>query len=307
MRLKKILIGTRGSKLALIQANLIKKMLEDLKLVVELKIIKTTGDIKSDTPLSQIGGKGLFIKEIEQALIEKTIDIAVHSMKDMPAELPEGLEIAAMLKREDVRDALISKDNIVFKKIKSGSIIGTSSLRRECQLKNNRPDLIFKPIRGNVDTRIKKVKNLEVDGVILASAGLNRMNLADNITEKISLKMCLPAVGQGAIGVELRSNDEHIKEIVLKLNHKNTFIAVSGERAFLKCLGGSCRLPIACLGQIDNGEITLKGLVGKADGKKVISDVVSGSIDKAVELGTQLGNNILKKGGHDFVKEALTL
>ncbi|MEN8210929.1 MAG: hydroxymethylbilane synthase [Thermodesulfobacteriota bacterium] len=301
---KKICIGTRGSKLALWQANFIKSEIETLfpSFDVELKIIKTTGDRITDRPLAMVGGKGLFVKEIENALLNKEIDIAVHSMKDMPGELPEGLCIGAIPKRENPFDVLISKDNSLLADYKKGAKIGTSSLRRASQIKHIRPDLTVESIRGNLDTRIKKLRSGEYDAIVLAAAGLIRMELRNEITEYLDEGDMLPAVGQGALCIETRQNDDNIAPIMDKLDHYDTNICVTGERAFLKQIEGSCHIPVACFGRIKNKEVILTALVASEDGKEVIKEEIISPMDRVVSSGKTLADNLLEKGGKKILE-----
>lgn len=301
----KIIIGTRGSKLALWQANWIKDKLERLypDLVIEIEKIKTTGDKITDAPLSRIGGKGLFVKEIEEALFKSRIDIAVHSMKDVPAELPEGLHIAAICERENPRDAIISNNNKSLQELPDGAVLGTSSLRRTVQLKAIRTDFNIKPLRGNVDTRIKKLKNGDFDAIILAMAGIKRMGLENLITEVISEDTMIPAIGQGAIGIETRVDDEFINEIIKPLNHEDTAICVRAERAFLSIMGGGCQVPLAChakiLKQNNKTTINIEGILGDPDGKwSIIRGSRNGSLSQANILAEDLARELLDKGGN---------
>ncbi len=305
MTKNKIIIGTRGSKLALWQANWIKDKLERLypDLVIAIEKIKTTGDKITDAPLSRIGGKGLFVKEIEEALFKSRIDIAVHSMKDVPAELPEGLHIAAICERENPRDAIISNNNKSLKELPDGAVLGTSSLRRTVQLKAIRTDFNIKPLRGNVDTRINKLKNGDFDAIILAMAGIKRMGLENLIAEVISEDTMIPAIGQGAIGIETRVDDEFINEIIKPLNHEDTAICVLAERAFLSIMGGGCQVPLAChakiLKQNNKTTINIEGILGDPDGKwSIIRGSRNGSLSQANILAEDLARELLDKGGN---------
>jgi len=302
---KNICIGTRGSRLALWQANFIKSEIESLfpDLNVELKIIKTTGDRITDRPLAMVGGKGLFVKEIENALLNNDIDIAVHSMKDMPGELPKGLIIGAIPKRENPFDVLISKDNSMLADYKMGAIIGTSSLRRASQIKHIRQDVIIESIRGNLDTRIKKLKAGDYDAIVLAAAGLRRLGQSSEITEYLDETIMLPAVGQGALCVETRKNDFDIAKIMEKLDHHDTRICVTGERAFLKQIEGSCHIPVACFGKIKENEVLLTAVVASVNGKELIKEQIICPINKVVHSGKVLANQILKKGGKKILEQ----
>ena len=302
---KYICIGTRGSQLALWQANFIKSEIESLfpDLNVELKIIKTTGDRITDRPLAMVGGKGLFVKEIENALLNNGIDVAVHSMKDMPGELPKGLIIGAIPKRENPFDVLISKNNSLLADYKMGAIIGTSSLRRASQVKHIRPDVIIESIRGNLDTRIKKLKAGDYDAIVLAAAGLRRLGQSSEITEYLDETIMLPAVGQGALCVETRKNDFDLAKIMEKLDHHDTRICVTGERAFLKQIEGSCHIPVACFGKIKGNEVMLTAVVASVDGKELIKEQIICPINKVVHFGQALANQILEKGGKKILEQ----
>jgi len=301
---KKICIGTRGSKLALWQANFIKSEIERLcsDVNVELKIIKTTGDRITDRPLAMIGGKGLFVKEIETALLNNDIDIAVHSMKDMPGELPEGLVIGAIPKRENPFDVLISKNNYLLTDYEKGAKIGTSSLRRASQIKHIRPDVTIVSIRGNLDTRIKKLKSGEYDAIVLAAAGLIRLDQKNEITQYLDETIMLPAVGQGALCIETRENDGDIAFIMEKLDHHDTRICVTGERAFLKQIEGSCHIPVACFGKITGNEVVLTAVVASVDGKELIKEQIISPMDKVETHGRALADKVLEKGGKKILE-----
>ena len=266
-------------------------------MTIETVVIKTKGDVLQDVPLAKVGGKGLFVKEIEDALLRDEIDIAIHSMKDVPIELPEGLEIGVMSEREDPRDVLISKDKGRLEDMPTGARIGTGSLRRGFQLLHFFPDIKLVSIRGNLDTRIRKIQKDGLDGIIVAAAGLKRMGWADRITQVIPMEIMLPAVGQGVLGIELRKDDETVLHTVSFLNHPRTSVEVSAERAFLKRLGGGCQLPVAAYGVKNGSELTLRGLLGSLDGRELIKDEVIGSSDDAEVLGTSLAERILSRGG----------
>ncbi len=301
---KTITIGTRGSKLALWQANFIKSEIERLfpDIDVELKIIKTTGDQITDRPLAMVGGKGLFVKEIENDLLNNQIDLAVHSMKDMPGQLPEGLVIGAIPERENPFDVLIAKESCLLADYKKDSIIGTSSLRRASQIKHVKPDVIVKSIRGNLDTRIKKLKSGEYDAIVLAAAGLKRLGQADEITEYLDEDVMLPAVGQGALCIETRQNDDNIAPIMEKLDHYDTRVCVTGERAFLKQIEGSCHIPVACFAKIADKKIVLTALVASEDGKKLIKEQIISPMDRVENAGATLADKILEKGGKQILE-----
>ncbi len=305
MNLQELRIGTRGSQLALYQANWVREGLIHAHphLKVTLIKIKTTGDKIQDAPLIKIGGKGLFVKEIEEALIERRIDLAVHSIKDVPAELPKGLHLSAITKREDPRDVLISKDGTLLKDLPPGAKIGTSSLRRQAQLLHFRSDFKLVPLRGNLDTRLKKLKTMDLDGVILAYAGVKRLGLEDKITEILSTEICLPAIGQGALGIETRMDDEDVEQSIRFLGDPSSAIAISAERAFLKKLEGGCQVPIAAFGQINGITLQIDGMVGTVDGKRLIRHRVEGPMEKAEELGTKLAELLLSKGAREILEE----
>ena len=305
MNSKELRIGTRGSQLALFQANWVKDKLARAHplLKVTLIKIKTTGDKIQDAPLAKIGGKGLFVKEIEEALIQKRIDLAVHSIKDVPTELPEGLYLSVITKREDSRDVFISKEGIRLKDLPRGARIGTSSLRRQAQLLHFREDLVMIPLRGNLDTRLKKLKTLKLDGIVLALAGVRRLGLEANITEVIPTEISLPAIGQGALGIETRKGDEKVEETTRFLNDPDSSIAISAERAFLNRLGGGCQVPIAAFGRIGDSTLNLDGMVGTIDGKRLIRHHVEGPIEKAESLGIELAEILFGKGAKEILEE----
>lgn len=299
-----ILIGTRASALATWQANWVKSELEKRypDMMVGLVKIKTTGDKILDVPLAKVGGKGLFTKEIEEALLKKQVDIAVHSMKDVPTDFPDGLHLACITEREDVRDALIS-NGVSLKNLKEGALIGTSSLRRQTQLCNFRPDLRMEMLRGNVETRIRKQLEGKYDAIILAAAGVKRLGLADNVTEYISEEISIPAIGQGALGIECSKDDKEINDIISFFNHHETSVAVRAERALLRRLEGGCQVPIAGHATVKDGRITLKGLVGSVDGKRIVKDTIEGDAKEFERLGTELADTLLSKGGKDILEE----
>lgn len=296
----KIIIGSRGSKLALIQANWAKTQLEesnrDIKFSIE--IIKTTGDKITDTPLSRIGGVGLFTKELENALLENKVDLVVHSAKDMPTEIPEGLEIGAVSGREDPHDALISKNNLSLSDLPQNAKIGTSSLRRIAQLLAYRSDLEIVDLRGNLDTRLKKLDTGELDAIVVARAGLLRLGLSDKASEIISYDIMLPAVGQGALCIEIRDNDMYIKKMISILNHHNTMFAVKTERALLARLQGGCQVPIGAIAEIIFPvNIKLEATVCSLNGAVVLRDSREGKLDDFDEIGKELANQLLTVGG----------
>ena len=298
-------IGTRGRQLALFQANWVKDQLgqthPDLK--VTLIKIKTTGDKIQDAPLAKIGGKGLFVKEIEEALLQRRIDLAVHSIKDVPTEFPQGLHLSVIPQREDPRDVFISRDGKTLKELPQNAKIGTSSLRRQAQLLHFRSDFEMIPLRGNLDTRLKKLKTMNLDAIVLALAGLKRLGLEERITEIIPPEISLPAIGQGALGIETRMNDEEVEEKIRFLNDDDSWIAVSAERAFLKKLEGGCQVPIAAFGRMMDSILRVDGLVGTIDGKRLIRHHVEGSPEKAEHLGIELAEILLGKGAKEILDE----
>jgi hydroxymethylbilane synthase len=307
--MKKILkIGTRASKLALWQANWVKSALIEAypQQNIELVTIKTKGDKILDVPLAKVGGKGLFVKEIEQALLDGRIDIAVHSMKDMPAEIPAGLYIGAIPARGDSADVLISKNDLHFSELKQGGVIGTSSLRRGAQIRHMRPDIVIVPLRGNVETRLKKLQTENMDAVVLAAAGVKRLNLEHRITEYLDSDIMLPAVGQGALSIEIRQNDPDIQSIIETLDDPHTRAIVTGERAFLNYLGGSCQVPIAGHGEINRDTFNLTGLVADLDGSRILKATLSGSTDSTETIGIRLAQQLLDRGA-DKILEKLQL
>ena len=294
-----LVIGSRGSKLALWQAEQARERLQLLNpgIEINIQIIKTTGDVKSD-PLSVIGGKGVFTKELEDALLDGRIDIAVHSLKDLPTILPGALSISAICEREDARDALVLPAGLwgSLATLREGAVVGTSSQRRLAQLKALRRDVTVRDLRGNVDTRIRKLDEGQYDAVILASAGLLRLGLKDRISARIPIVEMLPAVGQGAIAIETRSDDEFTVQTTSKLDHHETRVACLAERAFLRGLGGGCQLPIAAHATIDRDVLTLDGLVAKPDGSEIWRDSLSGTLDSAEQLGSTLATTLIDRG-----------
>ena len=301
---KTIRIGTRGSKLALWQANHVKAEIErQFPLVtVEITIIKTTGDMIVDRPLSMVGGKGLFVKEIEKALLESTIDLAVHSMKDMPGDLPQGLVIGAVPERENPFDVLISNNNLTLDELPKGARIGTSSLRRASQIKHARPDIETASIRGNLETRLKKLAAGEFDATLLAAAGLIRLGMKDVITQYFDETIMLPAVGQGALCIQSREGDGEIAPILEALNHVDTHTVVAGERAFLRRLEGSCHIPVACFGRLADHRVTLTGLVASEDGRTILKETVSGRAKDPQRAGTDLAEALLLRGADKLLE-----
>lgn len=300
-----IIIGTRGSKLALWQANFVQKKLANYipETQITLRIIRTSGDSIQDRRLASIGGKGLFVKEIEEALLDGDIDIAVHSMKDVPSQLPDELHIGAVLEREDPRDVLISRDNTGFFDLPGGSRIGTGSLRRRVQLHFLRDDLQLSDIRGNVDTRLLKLQRGDYDAIVLATAGIKRLGLESHITEVFDVEEIVPSPGQGIIGIECRKNDSEVNKILRNINDMQSQISVTTERVFVRKMGGDCNLPIACICRFINGDILdITGLVASIDGKKIIKHNIEGTLNNYREIAEDLADIILKKGGKEIVK-----
>ena len=310
MKKNNVIIGTRASKLALWQAEWVKSELQRMNpgLRVELNKIKTTGDKILDVPLAKVGGKGLFVKEIEEALIGGEADLAVHSMKDVPTEFPAGLELAVICKREDPRDAFITSAKAHppvrgFQGLPPGASIGTSSLRRSCQLLSVRPDIRIMQLRGNLDTRLRKLDEGRFDAIILAVAGVKRLGWASKITEMLPPEISLPAIGQGAIGIECRTDDDFIHKLIAPLNHEESAICVKAERALLKKLEGGCQVPIAAYARIIDGKLVMDSLVGSISGDRIIRDHAEGRTEDAVAIGTVLGESLLSKGADKILAE----
>jgi len=291
-------IATRKSALALWQAEYVKERLESIhpELNVELLPMSSRGDKILDVPLAKVGGKGLFVKELETALLENKADIAVHSMKDVPMEFPEGLGLSVICEREDPRDAFVSNQYQRFEELPKGAVVGTSSLRRQCQLLAIRPDLNIKFLRGNVNTRLAKLDAGEYDAIILASAGLIRLKMSERISEYIAPELCLPAGGQGAVGIECRTNDTTTHSLLAPLNHTLTSEAVSAERAMNRRLEGGCQVPIACYAIHQEEQLWLRGLVGDPDGSEVLSNDISGNASDAEKMGIELADKLLSAG-----------
>jgi hydroxymethylbilane synthase len=301
----RIVLGTRGSMLARWQASFVAQALRAAHpdLTVEEKIIVTEGDRLSSGPLWNVGGKGLWVKEIEAALLAGQIDLAVHSMKDVPGELAEGLAVVAVPARADVRDAVVSRSGANLDQLPAAARVGTTSLRRACQLKAFRADLQIEILRGNLDTRLRKVADGVVDAAILACAGLDRLAFADRIAERLPVERMLPAVGQGALAIEARSSDRRVRKLTEALNHQETALAVAAERAFLARLGASCRTPVAGFAQLDGGQVTLRGLVGRPDGTQLVADKINGDAEQAAELGVALADTLLARGAGVILAE----
>lgn len=303
----KIRIATRKSPLALWQANYVKEQLTAIHsdLTVELLPMVTKGDVLLDSPLSKIGGKGLFVKQLEQAILDNEADIAVHSIKDIPAQFPEGLTLSTICQRDDVRDALISNQYQSLDDLPQGAIVGTSSLRRQCQLRAKYPHLIIKDLRGNVGSRLAKLDDQQYDAIILAAVGLKRLGLQERIKQYITTDLILPAVGQGAVGIEIRSNDDTILKLLAPLDDKNSRICIQAERAMNQALQGGCQVPIACYSQLTNDLLTLTGLVGSIDGSKIIKATLTKSATEPEILGQQLASELLAKGADKILAEII--
>ena len=300
-----VVIGSRGSPLALWQANWIKDLLQEhhSDLTVDITIIKTSGDKIQDVPLAKIGGKGLFVKEIEEALLKREVDFAVHSMKDMPIIFPMNLCIACVTKRENPFDALISRNNIKLDDLPKGAKVGTGSLRRMSQLLYYRPDLKLVPLRGNLETRLKKLETEGLDAIILAAAGLIRLGWSDRITEIISPEVLLPAMGQGAVGIETRKNDVDNQILLADMDHEETHYALDAERALVSQLEGGCNVPIGSFATLDGDQITLTGLVASLDGKTMYKKELTDLKTNAIALGRKLGDELIELGADRIMQE----
>jgi hydroxymethylbilane synthase len=296
-----IRIGTRGSPLALAQARMTRTALAARYAgEIEIVTIRTSGDRIQDRPLSEAGGKGLFTKEIEEALLAGAIDLAVHSAKDMPTLLPDGLMLAACLPREDVRDAFISRKASRVQDLPPGAVVGTASLRRQAMVKRLRPDVSVVPLRGNVETRLRKLEAGAVDATLLALAGLKRLGLADKATALLDAQEFLPAVGQGAITIEARIDDARPRELLGKIDHADTSVALACERAFLAVLDGSCRTPIAGHATVTDGRLRFRGLIARPDGSACLDIERDGSAGDAARLGTEAGQELKQRAGPNF-------
>jgi len=302
---KIVRIGTRGSKLALIQAEKVKNVLKEnfFDLDFELVIIKTRGDKILSLPLSSINDKGLFTRDLEKALIKKEIDVAVHSLKDLPTEFPEGLFLGGVLKRGEVRDVIISKDNRKLEELTGSDVIGTSSLRRKALLLHCKKGLSIINIRGNVDTRLRKMDEGYCDVLILAGAGIERTGYREKITEYIDPEIIMPSVCQGIIGIENRIGDDFTSAILKQINHENTFISASAERTFLKVIEGGCQVPCGCISSIRNTTFSIKGLISDLDGEEIIKKSLSGPVEKADEMAEGLAALILNAGGRKILAD----
>ena len=303
--MERLVIATRGSQLALAQARWVATRLAELSpgLKVDLDIIKTTGDKILDVPLAQVGGKGLFVKKIEDALLAGRAGLAVHSMKDVPSELPAGLMLAAVTSREDARDVLVTRRGQGLDTVPDGGRVGTSSLRRQAQLLALRPDLVMVPVRGNVETRLRKLETENLDAVVLAAAGLNRLGLKDVKALPLETSLMLPAVGQGALGLECRADDAPTRELISGLNHPPTAQALVAERGFLARLEGGCQVPIAGHAVLEKGIVVLRGLVASLDGRRVVKGEGLAPPDQARAMGEHVAEEILARGGREILAE----
>lgn len=298
-------IATRQSPLALWQAEFVKAQLEHFhpNIKVELVTMVTKGDKILDTPLAKVGGKGLFVKELETAMLEGRADIAVHSMKDVPVEFPEGLGLEVICEREDPRDAFVSNKYKNLDELPQGSVVGTSSLRRQCQIRAARPDLIIRDLRGNVGTRLGKLDAGEYDAIILAAAGLIRLEMPERIASFIEPEQCLPAVGQGAVGIECRLDDERIKELLAPLEHTETRQRVLAERALNKRLEGGCQVPIGSYCVIDGDNFWLRALVGNPDGSVMLTEEARGTLADAEQTAVDMADKLLNRGGREILQQ----
>jgi hydroxymethylbilane synthase len=294
-------LGTRKSKLALWQANFVKEKLEALGCKVELVPITTTGDKILDAPLAKIGGKGLFVKEIENALLAGEIDLAVHSLKDVPITIPEGLTLSAITEREEPYDVLISRNGKKLEELPSGAVVGTSSLRRQVQIKRRRRDLKVEILRGNVDTRLRKLKEGLYDAIVLAYAGVKRMGFSGEISQV--LEDFIPAVGQGSLAIETRAEDERVINFVKVLNHEESWLRAVCERAFLRELQGGCQVPIGAYAWIEGDRIKIKGFISDLEGERFLEGYEEGSLQEAEEVGKRLAQRLLREGGEEILKE----
>lgn len=298
-----LVIGTRGSLLARWQANYVAEQLcqRHPALEVSTKIIHTTGDKTLDVPLSEVGGKGVFVKEIEEALLKNEIDLAVHSMKDVPTEIANGLTITAIPRRANPHDAWISERYAHWKALPAGAVVGTSSLRRQCQLLALNSSLRVTLLRGNVDTRLRKLVEGQYDAIVLAAAGLERLGYADRIRARFSVDECVPAVAQGALGIEIRESDSETRTIVMALHDEATAYCVRAERAFLATLGGNCHVPVAAYAELDGDTMFLRGLIGHPSGNPLLRSSMRGVPTNPEKLGTALAQTLLEQGGREIL------
>ena len=298
-------IGTRGSLLAKWQAeNVRKQLFAATGMEAEIVIIKTSGDKLQQAPLTEIGGKGIFIKELEEALLDEAVDLAVHSVKDIPTDTPSRLCFPAVLKRADVRDCLVAANGVTLASLRQGARVGTGSLRRQAQLLHIRPDLDFRDLRGNVDTRLRKVESGEYEAIVLAKAGLDRLGLSKRIVETLSPEVCMPAVGQGAIAVEARLKDTEAAELLVPLDDAETRTAIIAERALLAALQGGCQVPLGAWARTERGEFVMEACVCSVDGVQYIKERVVGTAEQATQLGQQLAQQLLQAGAMDILQAA---
>ncbi|MGB0450444.1 MAG: hydroxymethylbilane synthase [Porticoccaceae bacterium] len=303
---KTIRIATRKSPLALWQAEFVKARLQahNAELDVQLVAMTTRGDVLLDTPLAKVGGKGLFVKELEVAMLENRADIAVHSMKDVPMEFPPGLGLAVICEREDPLDAFVSNQYTALQQLPDGAVVGTSSLRRQCQIRAKFPHLRIKDLRGNVNTRLGKLDNGDYDAIILASAGLLRLDMEDRIASRLPADLCLPAGGQGAVGIECRDQDQATLDLLASLNHPDTNTRVTAERALNRHLQGGCQVPIACYAELeDSHNLRVRALVGSVDGSLILEDEITGPRESAEQLGIELAERLLSAGAGAILAE----
>jgi hydroxymethylbilane synthase len=302
--IKRLRIGTRGSLLARTQTGMVVEQLRAANpgVEIETQIIQTTGDVQRNVPFAQVGTKGMFVKEIEQALLDGSIDVGVHSLKDMPSELPEGLELSCVPRREDPLDALLSRNNLPFSELPLNAVVGTSSLRRQAQLRALRPDIEVRELRGNLDTRMRKLDDGEYDAIMLAVAGLNRLGLAARITERLSPVICVPAAGQGALALETRCGDTAVLALLHALHDPETEAAVTAERAFLEALGGGCSVPAGALATVHGDRLHIIGLIAAPDGSRVVRAEREGDLSAAAQIGAELSATLLTQGGRDLLK-----
>ncbi len=300
-----LVVGTRGSPLALWQAKWVQQQLREIapQLSVEVQRIKTSGDKILDVPLAKIGGKALFVKEIEEALLRGEIDLAVHSMKDVPTALPDGLGILCIPVRENPQDVLVSRQGQTLEQLPTGARIGTSSLRRQAQLLRRRPDFHISMLRGNLDTRLRKVREGEFDAIVLAAAGLRRMGWVDQVTEYLAPEVSLPAIGQGALAIEGRTSDSFVRDLLQPLDDPPTRTAVTAERALLDRLEGGCQVPIGAHATITGDRLALDALIASVDGRRVVRDRIEGPVSDARDLGLHLAERLLSQGGDEILKE----
>jgi len=298
-------IATRKSQLALWQAEYVKTALEAIHADLKVELVKMTtqGDKILDTPLAKVGGKGLFVKELENGLLTGDADIAVHSMKDVPVELPDGLHLPVICPREDPRDAFVSNRYQTLEELPAGARLGTSSLRRQCQIAELRPELNIVDLRGNVNTRLQKLDDDQYDAIILAAAGLKRLGFEERITQFLAPDISLPAIGQGAVGIECRRDDEWVNSLIAPLNDKTTALRVQAERAMNHRLHGGCQVPIAGYAEISHGVILIRGLVGRTDGSEIIRGEIAGPPEDAAHLGLVLAEDLLSRGADVILEE----